>query len=387
MKLHLKEEIMSPGFEHLYTFSGGQSKRVSSWDQRGMNRDYITLKPGDRQPLADLKGPGRINHFYCIIIDPVCFAYRKMVLRMFWDNETEPSVEVPLGDFFCVSSCTVRPVRSLLVTVNAGNRGKWCPGSFGLNSYFPMPFSEHAHIELEYQGYKDRETYPLMFWYHIDYESVELGEEAEGRFHALWRREMHTKSPHRDNKNVTLWDGVNLDGKENYLILNASGKGQVAGLHLQIDNLAGGWYGEGDDMVFIDGEKWPPSIHGTGTEEIFGGGACPSSEYSGPYSGYHLIENENFSGKNGMYRWYITDPIRFSTSVFMSIEHGHANNFENDYSSVAYWYQTEPHEAFPALPGVEGRIPRFPKILNEVEDIIMQILKYQEKPGSLLMTA
>jgi hypothetical protein len=242
-----------------------------------------------------------------------------------------------------------------------------------------MPFSKQARIELEYQTYEDRESYPLMFWFHVNYELGRVGEEADGRFHAQWRREKITEAPDQDNKNITLWDGVNLDGTENYRILEAEGRGQVAGLHLQIDNIAGAWYGEGDDMVFIDGEPWPPSIHGTGTEEIFGGGACPCTEYSGPYSGYHLIENENFSGKNGMYRWYLLDPIKFKQSIDLSIEHGHANNFENDYSSVVYWYQTEPHKPFPILPKTEDRIPRFPDLLRDVEDRIVQIVRFQNK--------
>jgi len=344
-----------------------------------MNRDYVLLEPGQEAVLADIQGAGRINHLYCILIDPTCLAYRKMVLRMYWDGETSPSVEAPLGDFFCISHGLPRPVRSLLVTVNPGNGGAWCPSSFGLNSYFPMPFSKQARITLEYPAYTDRRGYPLMFWYHVDYEEGAAYRQEQARFHAQWRRNPLTRSADPSKKNVPLWDGVNLDGKENYRILKAKGQGQVIGMHLQIDNVAGGWYGEGDDMVFIDGRKWPPALHGTGTEEIFGGGACPSSEYSGPYSGFQLIENENFSGKNGMYRWYVNDPLRFRESIELSIEHGHANNFENDYSSVAYWYQVEPHERFEPLPSVEGRLPRVPEALLRVEDRIAEILTFQKK--------
>lgn len=110
-------------------------------------------------------------------------------------------------------------------------------------------------------------------------------------------------------------------------------------------------------MIFIDGEEWPPSIHGTGTEEIFGGGACPNREYAGPYTGFHLISNPDWSGKNGMYRFFVTDPIRFQKSIRVTIEHGHNNDLANDYSSVAYWYQTEPHKTFPPFPPVEERLP------------------------------
>jgi hypothetical protein len=110
-------------------------------------------------------------------------------------------------------------------------------------------------------------------------------------------------------------------------------------------------------MIFIDGEGWPPSYHGTGSEEIFGGGACPSAEYAGPYTGFHLIGNLDFSGKVSMYRWYINDPVRFKKSIRMTIEHGHANNIANDYSSTAFWYQDEPHKKFRTLLPVEARRP------------------------------
>jgi len=365
-------------FDHLFQFDNNRTKRISSWDQRGMNRDYITIHSGEEKVLADIGGAGKINRLYCIVIDPTMLLYRKMVLRIYWDGESSPSVEVPIGDFFCVSHCTPRPVKSLLMTVNLGNKGMWCPISYGLNSYFPMPFSKRAYVILEYEKETQRESFPIMFWYHIDYEECAGGTKADGRFHAQWRREKLTKSKERKIKNYFLWDGVNLTGEDNYIILEAKGRGQVVGLHLQVDNIAGGWWGEGDDMIFIDGEKWPPSLHGTGTEEIFGGGACPCAEYAGPYTGFHLIENENFSGKNGMYRWYVQDPIKFSSSILMSIEHGHANNYENDYSSVAYWYQTEPHAQFPKLLPVEERLPRLQEEIFDVQDRITKILCFQE---------
>lgn len=117
---------------------------------------------------------------------------------------------------------------------------------------------------------------------------------------------------------------------------------------------------EGDDMVFVDDDTWPPSIHGTGTEEVFGGGACPVREYSGPYHGFHLIEREDFAGLTGMYRWFVHDPLGFRKSIRWTIEHGHANNFANDYSSVAFWHQAEPHQPFSPLPERDEMGPSFP---------------------------
>ena len=111
-------------------------------------------------------------------------------------------------------------------------------------------------------------------------------------------------------------------------------------------------------MIFIDDESFPPAIHGTGTEEIFGGGACPAIEYSGPYTGFHCIENKGdyaFWGTNGMYRFYIMDPIRFKKSIRVSLEHGHGNDRANDYSSVAFWYQLDRSKALPELPGLSQR--------------------------------
>ena len=369
-----EDEMVENVWRNLFTLSEAKTFRVSSWDKRGMNDDYITVKPGGKQILAEVEGAGIITHMYCAMIDPHPRAYREIILRMRWDQEETPSVEVPIGDFFCIGNCTPRPVRSLMMVVNPG--GKNILYTHGLNCYFPMPFSKGALIEIEYQICEDRRQNPINIWYHIEVEKYpDLPGENIGRFHAQWRREYPTKvvGEAAKYKNITTgaWQkvGVNLDGKENYLILEAEGKGQVVGLLLNVDNIAGEdrsdwekpiWWGEGDDMIFIDGEKWPPSYHGTGTEEIFGGGASANVEYTGPYTGFHLVENKNgipWLGKTSMYRWYINDPIRFQKSIRMSIEHGHANNFENDYSSVAYWYQIEPHKRFPELPSVKDRIP------------------------------
>ena len=269
---------------------------------------------------------------------------------MYWDGETSPSVEVPFGDFFGLGHERVRFYRSLLVTVN---QGTGIVGTYGFNSYFPMPFANGARLTLTNEG---DETVGAV-WYHIDYEKLGRLDDDVGRFHAQWRRENPT-TPVGEKINVTIHNGVNPDGKENYVILEAEGRGNLVGYFLNVDNLVGGWYGEGDDMIFIDGEKWPPSFHGTGSEEIFGGGACPNSEYAGPYTGFHLVGNRDYAGKVSMYRFFVTDPVRFQKSIRVTIEHGHANNFANDYSSCAFWYQTEPHAPFPPLPSAPARRPR-----------------------------
>jgi hypothetical protein len=353
----------------------GQSKRVSSWDQTGQNRDNRRIGPGETAVLADIKGSGQINHIYLVMVYPDPMDYRDAVLRMFWDGEKTPSVEVPLGDFFCVSNCTPRRFQSLLAVINPGMDAE--SANNGLNVYFPMPFSNGARIEIENQGPNALGGAWGCVWYHIDYQQHDRppGDEL-GRFHAQWRRTRFTGSRSQPRPGKGAFPGLNRDGKANYVMLDAAGEGHVAGLFLEVDNIQGGWWGEGDDMIFVDGEPWPPSLHGTGTEEIFGGGACPHREYSGPYTGFLLVENlrgERFRGKNGMYRWYVQDPIRFRKSIRMTIEHGHDNDFDNDYSSVVYWYQKEPHAAFPKLPPRDSRRPIYPEAYWEAHAKFVQL--------------
>lgn len=376
-------------YENIFTsdicrLRNSTTARISSWDTTGSNNDWVNINGGETVILADIRGPGCIRHIYFTVALADKLFYRDCILRMYWDNENTPSVEVPLGDFFCVSNCTVRDKKSLMVTINSGLNPYV---SMGYNCYFPMPFSERAVIEIENQNPNRKIGAIGGFWYHIDYEQLDTLDSDMGRFHAQFHRENPTIVKGKsalEMKNITLWNGENIGGDENYIMLEAQGHGQIVGLHLQIDNVAGGWYGEGDDMIFIDGDHWPPRIHGTGTEEIFGGGACPSTEYAGPYTGFHLIESQDFSGKNAMYRWYLNDPIRFKESIKMGIEHGHSNNFENDYASVVYWYQTEPHQEFPPLPGRKDRFPILPDFFWEIREtrdtIIRDYLKLRADP-------
>jgi hypothetical protein len=373
---------------------GARTYRRSSWDRSGRNHDFLDLEPGQAVTLLDEEGPAKITHFYWTTINaPICH-FRQLVLRAWWDGESTPSIEVPLGDFFCVPFCKPVPVYSLCAVVTPGKTERL---SWGLNFYLPMPFSSRARVELQYDPIPSHQADVIRFWYHIELERyAESLSSNVGRFHAQWRRENLTKHTGEGAPNKHLWDGVNLGGKENYVVLDAEGQGQMVGLHLQVDNVGGGWYGEGDDMIFVDGrigEQWPPTYHGTGSEEVFGGGACPNEAYTGPYTGFHMVENPDFAGKNAMYRWYLADPIRFQQSLKWTIEHGHANNFENDYTSVAYWYQIEPHAAFPDLPETEHRLPRLPEIVLQVDEArarammkvdIDALMRPGPKPDSLM---
>jgi hypothetical protein len=294
---------------------------------------YIYGQPSSREP--DQEAP-RMN------------VFRGLVLRAFWDGSEVASIEAPLGNLFGVSNGQVRPLRSLAFTANEGKDRAGREG-WGFNCYLPMPFADGARIEIENQG--DTEA---RIWVHVDYERwKQQPAEDVGRLHALWRREPRT---HGDK---LPWEqNVNLTGDDNYVILDAEDDGQFAGYFLTVVNRAREWWGEGDDMIFIDGEEFPPSFHGTGTEEIFGGGTCPVTEFSGPYTGFHCIENRSgfdWWGTNGVYRFQVNDPIQFRNSIRVTLEHGHANDQDNDYSTVAFWYQRGTATEREPLPGLAER--------------------------------
>lgn len=329
-----------------------RSRRASSYDRTGGNHDFVRIESGKTVTLLEHEGPGCLTHLYAALVMPDVRDYRNGILRCYWDGADSPSVQVPLGDFFGIAHCRVREHASQVVAVNAG-----MGTSHGLNCYLPMPFHRHALVTLENRGPQPFGGESGAFWYHLDYEAYDdpLPEDVQ-HFHATYRQERPT-TPIGPAPNRQFNEGRNTDGAENYVALDASGSGRMVGLQLQIDNLAGPvWYGEGDDMVFVDGEAWPPSIHGTGTEEIFGGGASPRSEYAAPFSGFHLVESPRYDGCVGMYRWYLNDPIQFQTNLRWTIEHGHDNNLAIGYASVAYWYQ-EPLAVADELPTQSAMLP------------------------------
>lgn len=340
----------------IYRLRDFRSKRASSWDRTGGNTDWVVVQPGQAHTLLDEATPGCVKHIYWTYIEDDearrLNIFRGMVLRAFWDLADTPSIEVPLGDFFGVTNGQVRPTRSLAFVTNPG-ASPYGHTTWGFNCYLPMPFATGARIEIENQGATDG-----RIWYHLDYE-VYAAEaslpENSGRLHACWTRENPTQA-------IAVPQGQgeikNLTGDDNYVILDTQANGQFVGYFLTVVNHQREWYGEGDDMIFIDGEGFPPSIHGTGTEEIFGGGACPNEEYSGPYTGFHCIENRgrySYWGTNGMYRFYLVDPLRFRESIQVTLEHGHGNDKANDYASVAYWYQQGTNGALPPLPPPSAR--------------------------------
>jgi hypothetical protein len=343
----------------------GRRRRASSWDRAGGNADFVGIGAGQTVVLCDLEGAGIIRHIWCTMAALRNPLYaRTTLLRMFWDDAPTPCVEVPIGDFFGIGHGIVKNFVSLPLTMSPED-GR------GFNCFFSMPFSSRARIEVTNES-----DAGMIFYYYVDYEEHDRLEDDLLRFHAQWRRENPTEGwgegrfdddiehgrigQHRRE----VWGTPNLDGKANYVILEAEGRGHYVGCNLNIDCFSrqkNDWYGEGDDMIFIDGDVWPPTLHGTGTEDYFNTAFSPRQEFSAPYHGltvYSGTEDWPYKGKNSSYRFHIEDPIMFQKSIRVTIEHGHANNLWNDYSSTAYWYQTEPHALFPPMASVDKRLPR-----------------------------
>jgi len=313
--------------------------RVSSWDRTGGNMDFAVVEPGKRLEL-EIGGPGCIRHIWFTGHANEEYWPRKVLLKIYWDGETSPSVETPLGDFFGAGHGIPSHFISLpLNVIGAGS------SHVAFNSFFPMPFNEEARLVVE----NECERAGLILYYHIDYElrGEEFGDEVL-RFHAKWRREL-TRGVSAD---------VNLTGRDNYLVLQAEGRGHYVGCVLSVKSLRAGWWGEGDDMIFVDDDVWPPSIHGTGTEDYFLASYGFQLKYSAPYHGVVMVgDTHDWTGRWVVYRFHIEDPIPFTKSIRVTIEHGHANDRGDDWSSVAYWYQSEPHRDFWGMPPVRERLP------------------------------
>lgn len=333
-----------------------RTRRASSWDVTGGNRDFVVVPPGSEATLADIAGAGKVTHIWMTLRCEDPLYLRKLVLRVWWDDEAEPSIETPVGDFFGMGHAQTTNWASLPLQM-APQDGK------SFSCWFPMPYATRARWTITNECDAD-----AIVYFYIDYEefSDAAAVDGQGRFHAQWRRENPCEgiSDAGMSNDEFSFGGENLGGAGNYVILEAEGAGHFVGCHLNVHNLRDvpddvfNWYGEGDDMIFIDGEQWPPSLHGTGTEDYFGTAWCPSTEFHGPYHGIILPGGANWSGKITLYRYHIEDPVRFQSSIRVTIEHGHANRRSDDYSSTAYWYQSEPHAPFPPLPDTAARLPR-----------------------------
>jgi len=343
-----------------------RSARVSSWSQDGRNQDAWTIQAGQTVAIADLEGPGCITHLWLTQACPRTFAdrsdrslhdpdyYRKVLLKITWDDQPHPGVLVPLGDFFCLGHSIASNFASLPFTssVRPEHQFKF-GGPAALNCYFQMPFQKRARIELVNEN-----DVAYRQYYYVDYELYrqDLPEDTV-YFHAQWRREKPTagwnanvivNSPESNVVNLEDWS------RNNYVILDAEGRGHYVGCNLSVTNFQGTWWGEGDDMIFIDGELWPPSLHGTGSEDYFNQ-AWGMQDNAFPFNGSSLHESKK-PGYQVSYRFHLVDPVRFSKSIRVTMEHGHGNHSTNDWASTAYWYQTLPSKPIDILP-VAQRLP------------------------------
>lgn len=281
--------------------------------------------------LADIKGPGVIQHIWM-----TCFPdnWRSLVIRMYWDEEKVPSVEVPYGDFFCNGWCERCNVNSLPIAVNPAG---------GMNSYWEMPFRKRATITIE--NLSDEE-FPI--YYQFDYALTAIPVEA-AYFHAQWRR----SNP--------------LSYKQEHIILESvKGHGHYVGTYIAWGANNNGWWGEGEMKFFIDGDKEFPTITSTGTEDYFGG-AWNFEQPQGEYGCYctaflglpQVLKPDglyNSQQRFGMYRWHIMDPIRFEENLKVTVQglgwrsEGRYLPLQDDIASTAFWYQTEPHVSYPDFP-------------------------------------
>lgn len=367
----------------LTTISEARSCRASSWDQTGKNKDYWLIEPGKTITLAEIDGPGCINHIWMTsfcrevfgpsIQNPILGAnvapvtemenaigvnwekndpdyYRKVLIRMTWEESKVPSVLVPLGDFFCIGHSMPASFSSIPFHISSRPQEE-CTfgGTAAMNSYLPMPFNSKARIEILNENER-----PLGLFFHLDYELYKEPLEEIAYFHAKWHREKPCAGWGSDLAvNTPEVNSIaNLDGNENYVILDIKGKGHYIGCNLSVLHIQGSWWGEGDDMIFIDGEN-NPSIVGTGSEDYFNH-AWGMQKNTSLYCGT-IIHESRVPGCQVSYRFHMTDPIHFQKSIKVTMEHGHANHLSDDWSSTAYWYQTMPFEGVAVQP-VEDRI-------------------------------
>ena len=294
-------------------------------------RPFIKVNPHDTVTIMDVAGPGVIQHIWMATTTDWRGNGRASVLRFYWDGEDKPSVEVPMTDFFAVGHEMFARVSSLPVVV--------LPKS-SMNCYWPMPFRKRARVTFT----NDSDKQLPLLTYQIDYQKTEVPDDA-GHFHSQWRRAVTD----RNHPEYTILDGV-------------KGEGRYVGTFLAWTQLSDGWFGEGEVKFFLDGDTKFPTLAGTGTEDYFGGSYGFPETYTTPYVGCTLDhKGQNGPPKWSLYRWHIMDPINFHRDLKVTIQalgwwpNNRYQPLADDIASVAYWYQREPHAAFPEFPPLSKR--------------------------------
>jgi hypothetical protein len=341
-------ETAPAGEFRLPEYARGQdyrSLKQSSFDASGGNSDRWPIPPGETRELFNSPGPGVITHIWFTISAPAAYHLKEIVLRMYWDGSTRPSVEAPVGDFFGLNLGQYVVYQSAFLN---------CSPIRALNCYFAMPFRRSARITATNEG-----TQAVgAFYSNIDYQLVPALPERSLYFHAQYRQ----AAPNRAVRFPAGDKELNPDGRQNYVYLETRGSGQLMGVTLGVLQNRENWMGEGDDMIFVDDET-KPLIVGTGSEDYFCGawnfggrdGAIPFAHL---YNGAPLISSpERPGGRYCLYRWHADNPVTFRKYLKHTMEHGHANNRGDCFYSVAYWYQSEPYTDFAALPPAADRVP------------------------------
>ncbi|SNT34720.1 Protein of unknown function [Granulicella rosea] len=343
--LHAQTENSMPDITQQQTY---KLMRASSKEATGGNADYRKVTPGETLTILDADGPGMISHMWFTVAMSEPYSLKRIVMRIYWDGEENPSVETPLGDFFGLGLGIVQSWQSTFLSV--GN-------SQAMNSFFPMPYGKHARVTITNEG----KTSINSLYYNIDYRKDNHPLPPNTLyFHAQYRQAQPNKgwtNQWYENSDPMINYKRNTDGKDNYVWFEAKGHGQYIGVTMSILQNQDGWWGEGDDMFYIDGETMPGTI-GTGSEDYFLGAWDFGSAFSYPMYGAPVVEKEIAGSRSSVYRFHLDSPVPFTKSMKATIEHGHANQRSDNFYSVAYWYQSEPHMPFPALPPVDDRIPR-----------------------------
>lgn len=349
------------------------SGRASSWDRSGRNDDWWAIPPGGSVVIADLPGPGTITHVWLtqwsrvrVGVDreaPDPDLLRSLVLRITWDDDPNPAVLVPVGDFFCLGDGVAATFTSLPFTASArADAEHRRTGHLALNCYLPMPFDRRAVVEVLNEG-----EHWVGQYFQVDFElRREPHPDDTGRLHASWRRDLGRGAWGPDltvNTPETL-SAATLDVRDNVTILDIAGDGQYVGCNLTVVHNRGdrhglhageaSWWGEGDDMIVVDGEPWPPRLHGTGSEDYFGH-AWEMQRVAGPFAG-SVVHEDDVTGVQVSYRFHLADPVRFRERIHVSMERGHANHLGDDWSTTAYWYQRGP-SPIASLASVAARRP------------------------------
>ncbi|MGD9125782.1 MAG: DUF2961 domain-containing protein [Planctomycetia bacterium] len=328
------------------------SHRASSFDRTGENTDNIMgLAPGEAHVMLDTDGPGRIGHIWMTVsyYNKHETFLRDLVIRIYWEGSKVPSVEAPLGDFFGLGHGKRYKVRSAPVCVGDNDRA--------LNCYWPMPFYKHARVEIYNNGSRSIRR----IYYNVDYQRGKIAPD-QALFHAQFRRvkELPPKPFTRT-------------GEDNFVILDTQGEGQYLGCFFYVDSAPGGWWGEGDEMIHIDGEKLP-SITGTGTEDYFCNAWGFGNTFNYPFYGVPLLNKSSDGWKQtSAYRFHIPSPVRFKKSIRVSIEHHWGKKVTNDYSCVAFWYQRQPTTVRMPIPKAEKNHPRVHPEKNVTKPTSLQL--------------